>query len=226
MLDHAASDDAVRCIVITGAGTAFSAGEDLGALAQGYERGDVPDLGDTLVRRYNPLIRAIVHAPKPVIAAINGVAAGAGASIALACDVRVASQRAKLVLAFVKVGLVPDSAALWFLSRMIGTARTFDLAASGSALSAEEAHALGVVDHVFAPEDFDEGWQDTARRFASGPTRALALTKKLLHGVTERALEEQLELEVVVQTAAGRTSDHLEGVTAFFAKRRPDFQGR
>ncbi len=125
---RAAEDDGVRCIVITGSGRAFSAGEDLGALSDSYEKGEVPALGRTLVDRYNPLIRAVRAARKPVVAAVNGVAAGAGASLALACDFRIASEHAKLVLAFIKAGLVPDSGAVWFLSRMVGWARAWNLA--------------------------------------------------------------------------------------------------
>ncbi len=224
-VEAAAADAGVRCIVLTGAGRAFSAGEDLGALAGGYERGEAAPLGDTLVRRYNPLIRAIVRAPKPVVAAINGVAAGAGASIALACDVRLASEAAKLVLAFIKVGLVPDSGALWFLALLVGTGRALDLALSGAPVSANEAHALGLVNRVFSPETFEDGWREAAADLAAGPTAAVALTKKLLHAATEVSLDEQLEIEVQAQTEAGRTSDHLEGVQAFLSKRAARFEG-
>jgi len=222
----AAADEGVRCIVITGAGRAFSSGEDLAALAGGYERGEAPDLGDTLVRRYNPLIRAITGAPKPVVAAINGVAAGAGASVALACDYRIASERAKLVLAFVKVGLVPDSGAVWFLSKMIGTSRAWGIAASGDPVSAADALSQGIVHEVFSPDDFDAGWSGFAAELAAGPTRAYALTKELLYGATERSLNDQLELEVDAQTAAGKSADHMEGVQAFLGKRAPRFGGK
>src|ERR671918_396979 len=144
-VNGAADDDNVRCIVITGAGRAFSSGEDLGTLADGYRAGEVPDLGETLVKRYNPLIRAIRSAPKPVVAAVNGVAAGAGASVAFACDFRITSEKAKFVLAFVDVGLVPDSGAVWFLTKMVGTAKAWELAATGAPLSADEALRLEVV---------------------------------------------------------------------------------
>ena len=223
---RASADDAARCIVLTGAGRAFSSGEDLGALAADYEAGRAPELGDTLIRRYNPLITAIRAAPKPVVAAVNGVAAGAGASIALACDFRVAAHRAKLVLAFVKVGLVPDSGALWFLTRMIGSARAWDLAATAKPLSAPDALALGIFDEVFPDEGFEEGWRSFAAELARGPTRAYALIKRLISGVAERSLEEQLDLEIDAQTEAGHSEDHLEGVRAFLAKRAPDFKGR
>lgn len=175
--------------------------------------------------RYNPLIRAIRAAPKPVVAALNGVAAGAGASIALACDFRIASQHAKLILAFIKVGLVPDSGGLWFLIRMVGAARAWELAATGAPLSAEDALGLGLVSKVVAADNFDEEWKDFARSLATGPTRALALTKSLLDDAARLTLDEQLDREVEAQSEAGRTSDHLEGVRAFLGKRPPSFWG-
>ena len=222
---EAADDAAVRCLVITGAGRAFSSGEDLAALAGTYEAGHAPDLGQTLINRYNPLIRAIRDTHKPVIAAINGVAAGAGASVALACDYRIASERAKLVLAFVKVGLVPDSGALWFLARMVGTAIAFRLAATGDPISADDALALGILDRVVPEDTFEEQWRAFAAEIAAGPTEALALIKKLVGFAAEHTLEEQLQEEVHAQTRAGKTNDHLEGVTAFLGKRPPRFEG-
>lgn len=225
-VERAAADDEVRCIVITGAGRAFCAGEDLGALAADYEKGEAPDLGQTLTKRYNPLIRAIRAAPKPVLAAVNGVAAGAGASIALACDVRIASEHAKLVLAFINVGLVPDSGAVWFLTKTIGAARAWQLASTGRPLPAEEALALGLFDVVVGADEFDQTWRAEAARLAAGPTAAYALTKQLVGDAAERSLDRQLDAEVDAQTAAGRTDDHLEGVQAFLAKRPPKFTGR
>ncbi len=225
-VEEAAGDDEVRCIVITGAGRAFCAGEDLGVLAAGYEKGSVPDLGKTLTDRYNPLIRAIRTAPKPVVAAVNGVAAGAGASIALACDSRIASEHAKLVVAFINVGLVPDSGAVWFLSKMLGTARAWQLASTGRAVRADEALALGLFDYVVPADDFEGAWRGYAAKFAAGPTKAYALTKQLLNNAAERTLDGQLDAEVDAQTAAGRTDDHLEGVQAFLGKRPPKFTGR
>lgn len=225
-VEEAAADDTVRCIVITGAGRAFCAGEDLGALAAGYTEGTVPDLGKTLTDRYNPLIRAIRAAPKPVIAAVNGVAAGAGVSLALACDIRIASEHAKLVLAFIGVGLVPDSGAVWFLSRMVGSARAWQLASTGRPITAEEAHALGLFDEVVPADDFEKTWRERAVKLASGPTTAYALTKELVSQAANRSLDEHLEVEVDAQGAAGRTEDHLEGVQAFLSKRAPRFTGR
>lgn len=225
-LRDAAADDSVRCIVITGAGRAFSAGEDLAALQSIYESGDTPPLGATLVKRYNPTIETITSARKPVVAAINGVAAGAGASIALACDVRIASEKAKLVLAFINAGLVPDSGAVWFLARMVGTARAYRYAATAQPIDAETGKALGIFDEVADLESFDKTWRDSAAKLAQGPTEAYALTKELVYGAADRSLADQLQEEIAAQTKAGQTADHLEGTRAFLEKRRPNFQGR
>jgi 2-(1,2-epoxy-1,2-dihydrophenyl)acetyl-CoA isomerase len=225
-VEDAAGNEKVRCVVITGAGRAFSAGEDLGALAGTYERGDAPELGRILNDRYNPLIRAIRGAPKPVVAAVNGVAAGAGASIALACDFRVASENARLVLAFVKVGLVPDSGSMWFLTKMVGMANAFELCALGEPISAGDGQRLGLFNIVAPPEKFEDAWREFAERLAAGPTRAYALTKSLANYATERSIDEQLEFEIEAQSEAGRSADHVEGVQAFLAKRPPRFRGR
>lgn len=222
---HAAAEESIRCLVITGAGKAFCSGEDLTALSTQYENGGAPDLGRILTERYNPLIKMIVEAPKPVVAALNGVAAGAGASIALACDARVASEHASFVVPFARVGLVPDSAALFFLVRMIGTARAWDLACSSRSVGAHEAATLGLVNRVVPAGDFEPSWRSYARQLAEGPTRAYALTKAVLAGAPGSSLQEQLDAEVVAQRAAGRTKDHLEGVRAFLDKREPTFQG-
>ena len=222
----ASDDEGVRCIVVTGAGRAFSSGEDLGALQSDYERGEAPPLGNTLIERYNPLIRAIRNAPKPVLAAVNGVAAGAGASIALACDFRIASDKAKLVLAFIKAGLVPDSGAVWFLMRMCGASQAWHFAATGEPMTAEYAQECGIFHRVVAADEFDDAWRSWAAELAAGPTRAYALTKQLVNNAASSSLDDQLDLEVEAQTQAGATADHLEGVRAFLGKRPPEFKGR
>ena len=224
-VQRAAEDDAVRCLVITGAGRAFSSGEDLGALAEAYRSGEVPELGATLTNRYNPLIRALRSAPKPVVAAVNGVAAGAGASVALACDFRIASQHAKLVLAFIKVGLVPDSGAMWFLTKVVGSAKAWEMCAGGDPVSADDCLRLGIFNRVVPADEFEDSWRSFAIALASGPTRGYALTKRLAATAAELSLDDQLDLEVGVQSQAGATEDHLEGVRAFFEKRPPQFKG-
>jgi 2-(1,2-epoxy-1,2-dihydrophenyl)acetyl-CoA isomerase len=225
-VEEASRDEGCRCIVITGEGRAFCSGEDLGPLASDYQEGRAPDLGNTLVDRYNPLIRAIRSAPKPVIAAVNGVAAGAGASLALACDFRIAVDKAKLVLAFIKVGLVPDSGGVWFLTRMVGTAQAWRLAATGDPVGAEEAEKMGLFDEVVPAERLEEAWRSFALQMAAGPTKAYALAKRLVHFAADSPLADQLELEVEAQSEAGKSEDHIEGVQAFFAKRKPTFRGR
>ena len=222
----ASADDAVRCIVVTGEGRAFSSGEDLGALAEGYEKGDTAPLGNILDDRYNPLIRAITSAPKPVVAAVNGVAAGAGASVALACDFRIASEKAKLVLAFIKVGLVPDSGGIWFLTKMVGASKAWELSALGEPITADEALRLNLFNRVAPLDEFEDAWRSFVAELASGPTKAFALTKRLLRSAMENSLDEQLDLEGELQAEAGRSQDHLEGVRAFLGKRAPRFEGK
>jgi 2-(1,2-epoxy-1,2-dihydrophenyl)acetyl-CoA isomerase len=224
-VEQAASDEAVRCVLITGAGRAFSAGEDLSALAAAYEAGQPPDLGHILRSRYNPLILALRGAPKPVVAALNGVAAGAGASVALACDYRIASERATLAFPFAKVGLVPDSGATWFLVRMVGLSRAQELVQSGRAVGAVEALRLGLVHEVVPADELEARSQAVALELSQSATYAFGLTKTILDQSWDRSLEEQLEAEAEAQGMAGGTRDHLEGVRAFLSKRAPEFQG-
>jgi 2-(1,2-epoxy-1,2-dihydrophenyl)acetyl-CoA isomerase len=222
----AASDDDVRCLVLTGSGRAFCSGEDLAALAAGYEAGDAPDLGRVLKERYNPLILALRRAPKPVMAAVNGVAAGAGASIVLACDFRIAAERARVLFPFVNVGLIPDSGTTWLLPRMIGSTRAWDLISTGRAVGADEAYRLGIFTEVVSSDRFEETWRSLANELAAGPTRAFALTKALVDGSWDHPLAEHLGDEARAQAEAGATADHLAGVRAFLAKEAPTFEGR
>ena len=224
-LQEAAGARDVRCVVITGEGRAFSSGEDLAGLSQGYASGDAPDLGGILNRRYNPLIRTIRALPKPVVAAVNGGAAGAGASIALACDTRIASESARLVFAFAKVGLVPDSGAVWLLARMVGASRAWDIVTTGRTIDAAEGVDLGLFARVAPAGRFEATWRATARELAEGAPVALRLTKQLLAGSFDRSLDDQLEAEIEAQAEAGRSADHLEGVRAFLEKRPARFTG-
>jgi 2-(1,2-epoxy-1,2-dihydrophenyl)acetyl-CoA isomerase len=222
---ESAAEEAVRAVVITGRGKAFCAGEDLRALGSSYGEEKAPDLGDILRRRYNPAILAIRELRKPVVAAINGVAAGAGVSIALACDFRVMSEAASLVLAFSKVGLVPDSGGTWLLPRYVGVGRALRLAMEGDPLPASVALDLGLVDRLAPPADVLDVAEKEASRFGEGPTVGFGLIKRLIWKAHEQRLEDHLEDEAKAQEIAGRTDDHLEGVNAFLEKRPPRFTG-
>lgn len=218
-------DPDVRVIVITGAGRAFSSGQDLDDLKAKYVPGHVPHLGADLKKRYDPWVKRIRTMDKPVIAAVNGVAAGAGCSLALACDMRIASEHAKFIEVFVNVGLVPDSASTWMLPRLVGLGRAMDLCLTGRPVGAEEALAIGLVNQVVPADDLQAATAKVAKRLASLPGRALALTKRLLNQSMETTMTEQLEAESFAQETAGLTHDHFEGVTAFLEKRTAAFKG-
>ena len=225
-LAEAAGDPEVRCVVITGAGRGFCAGADLAQLEDAYKAGEPPALGDMLRARYHPVILPIVSMEKPVVASVNGVAAGAGASLALACDFRIASDKAKFFQAFVKVGLVPDSGSTYFLPRLVGTAKAAELAMLGEIVGAEEALRIGMVTKVVPADDLEKETRAFADRLASGPTRSYALTKKALRFGAVQDLESALEYEADLQNQIALTADHLEGVKAFMEKREPRFEGR
>lgn len=221
-----AADDSVRCVVVTGEGKAFCAGEDLRALSGDYESGKAPDLGEILRRRYNPAIQLIQSLRKPVVAAVNGVAAGAGMSLALACDFRVMAEEASLVLAFPKVGLVPDSGGTWLLPRYVGVGRAMELCFTGDPVNAARALELGLVNQIAPAPDVTKLAGEIASGFAEGPTLAFGLVKELVWNAHHTNLSDQLEAEADAQGEAGSSEDHLEGVKAFVQKRPPKFQGR
>jgi 2-(1,2-epoxy-1,2-dihydrophenyl)acetyl-CoA isomerase len=216
-----ARDPDVRAIVLTGAGRAFCAGQDL---RERLEPGAAP-LATEVRERYNPLILAMRTLEKPIVGAINGVAAGAGASLAFACDIRIAAEGATFVLAFGRVGLVPDSGATWFLPHLVGAAKAAELALIGESLSAADAERFGLVARVVPVESLMDEARALAIRLASGAPRAIALTKRALNRSWDATLEESLEYEAYLQGIAGATADHREGLAAFDEKRPPHFSG-
>lgn len=220
---QAARDDSVRCLVLTGNGRAFSAGQDLAAF---QARQADESILEHLRHGYNKLIMQMVTLPKPLIGAINGVAAGAGCGVALATDLRLAADSASFMLAFSRIGLAPDSGVSWLLPRLIGTARSYEMAVTGDPVDAATAHAWGMVNHVVPQAQLAETAAAWAERLAAGPTVAYGLTKRTLHQAWESDLPAALEYEAYMQELAGRTADHQEGVQAFLEKRTAVFQGK
>lgn len=219
-------DAAVRAAVITGAGRAFSAGQDLRDRASALERGDELRLGDELRRRYHPVIQGIRAMRKPVVAAVNGVVSGAGFGLAVACDVRVASSTATFRAGWARVGLVPDAGSAYFLPRIVGWGRAFDLILSSETLDAGEALRIGLVTRVWPERDFAREWRAFAQGIASGATEAYALSKEGLNAAWDHDFGSFLEIEASLQDRAGRTHDYAEGVRAFLGKRAARFEGR
>ena len=215
----------VRCLLITGAGRGFCAGQDLGDrnVAPGTA---APDLGESIENNYNPLIRTLRDLPMPVICAVNGVAAGAGANIALACDITLAARSASFIQAFCKIGLVPDSGGTWTLPRAVGMARAKALALLGDRLSAEQAEQWGMIWRCVDDAALQDEALKLARQLATQPTYGLALIKRALNASASNSFDEQLDLERDLQRLAGRSEDYREGVSAFMAKRTPEFKGR
>jgi len=214
--------EAVRAVYITGLGKGFSAGQDLAEVANP----EGPDMRQILSEHYNPVILRITQLEKPVIAAVNGVAAGAGANIALCCDVVVAAQSAFFIQAFSKIGLIPDSAGTFFLPRLIGWQKAGALMMLGEKVSATEAEKMGMIYKVFEDEAFEEASVKIAATLATMPTKGLAFTKQALQKSVTNNLSQQLQLEDILQQKAGATHDFNEGIQAFLDKRLPNFQGR
>lgn len=221
-LKQVAKNDEVRALIFTGTGKAFCAGQDLKEAAGLENR----SLAESLHKRYNPVIRAMRDLPKPIICKLNGIAAGAGCSLALACDVIVASEAASLTELFINIGLVPDSGSSFFLPRMVGSLKAFELCTLGTKISAHDALELGLVNQVVTAEGLDKVVNQLAARYAAAPTKAIGLIKKMLQKSTASTLDQMLEYEAYCQEIAGKTEDFREGVTAFLEKRAPQFTGK
>lgn len=214
-------DRAVRAVILTGAGRAFCAGQDLRERLEP----DAAPLGTEIRERYNPIIRAMRGLEKPIVGAINGVAAGAGASLAFACDLRIAAEGASFALAFGRVGLVPDSGATWLLPRLVGGARAAEIALLNDSVHAGAALSMGLVARVVGASELPDAAREMAGRLAQGAPIALALTKRALNAAWDRGLDAALEYEAYLQDLAGRSRDHAEGIAAFMEKRPPRFSG-
>ncbi len=225
-VDEVAGDTAVRAVVITGAGRGFSAGQDLLDRFLKVVAGEDLQLGNELRRRYHPVIAKIREMRKPVVAAVNGVAAGAGLGVAVACDVRVAAASASFRAAWSRIGLVPDAGSAYFLPRLIGWGRAMDMILTGDPVSADEALRIGLVTRVWPDEEFADAWRAYARVLAQGATEAYALSKEGLSASWDRDFVSFLELESSLQDRAGRTHDYAEGVRAFTSKTQAKFEGR
>lgn len=221
-LDECASLHEIRCVYITGAGKAFCAGQDIGELVGE----DKIELAQILSEHYNPIVKRLRNLPKPVIAAVNGVAAGAGANIALCCDIVVAAESATFIQAFSKIGLIPDSGGTFTLPRLIGWQKASALMMTGDKVSASEAERFGMIYKVFAADLFEEESKKIAQTLANMPTKGLAYTKHVLNYSFNNSWEEQLELEDQFQQKAALTEDYQEGINAFLEKRSANFKGK
>lgn len=219
--EQAKEDESIRVVVLTGAGeNAFSSGADLKKGLDGST-----SLGESLRKNYNPMILAIRNLPKPVICRLNGIAAGAGCSLALACDMIIASETAKMSQIFISIGLIVDAGSSFFLPKLVGSQKAFELCSTGRVVEAQECLALGLVNSVVAQEDLDAAVAKMATQYANAPTLAIGLLKKVLNQSYSSSLEEMLELEAIHQDLAGKTHDFGEGVMAFLQKRKPQFKG-
>ncbi|HEX6262164.1 MAG TPA: enoyl-CoA hydratase [Actinomycetota bacterium] len=226
VLEELRDDDEVRAVVLTGAGRGFCAGQDLTEFRDTGDAGDRLDIEQHLAETYHRLIPLMVESPKPVIAGVNGVAAGAGLSLAIACDVRIAGEEARFTQAFVKIGLIPDSGGTYLLPRIVGYAKALELSMSGEMIDAAEAHRIGLVSRVTPAADLEEEVRAYAAALAAMPTLAIAEAKRLLRDALTLDLREALHREAKAQARMGATEDFREGVTAFVEKREPSFRGR
>lgn len=215
-------DDQVRVVVLTGEGKAFCSGQDLKDSAADPDRSFMASLH----KRYNPIIRAMRTMPKPIICSLNGVAAGAGASLALASDYIIASENASLIEVFINIGLVPDSGSSYFLPRLVGSQKAFELATMGTKVGAVQAVELGLVNKAVAHSELESETALVADYYKQAPTKAIGLIKKMLNKSTTSTLDEMLEYEAYCQEIAGRSDDHKEGVQAFIQKRTAEFKGK
>lgn len=221
-LDRCSADDKIRAVILTGEGKAFCAGQDLSEATDPQG----PALQQIVAEHYNPIILKIRALEKPVIAAVNGVAAGAGANIALACDIVLAKESASFIQAFSKIGLIPDSGGTFLLPRLVGLQKSTALMMTGEKVGARDAEHMNMIYKAVADEDFNEAVSKLARQLAQMPTKGLGLTKRALNQSLFNSLENQLKTEEILQTEAGQTHDFKEGVTAFLEKRNPEFKGQ
>ncbi|PFO04470.1 2-(1,2-epoxy-1,2-dihydrophenyl)acetyl-CoA isomerase [Bacillus sp. AFS076308] len=216
----ASSSEEVRCIVITGEGRGFCSGQDLSEVDENMDHGQV------LREKYGPMIKQIYQCEKPIIAAVNGIAAGAGFSLALACDFRLLSDRASFINAFIHIGLIPDSGNSYFLTRLVGEAKALEISILGEKITADQAHVLGLATKVVSSDNWDAEVNQFAERIAALPTKAVGLIKRTIKATAEQSFTDYLEEEAQGQRIAGLTKDHREGVQAFMEKRKPNFIGK
>ncbi len=221
-LKAVAKDDQVRVVVLTGEGKAFCSGQDLKAASGSQKRSFI----QSLHKRYNPIISAMRNLPKPIVCRLNGVAAGAGCSLALACDVIVASEEATLIEVFINIGLVPDSGSSYFLPRTVGMNKAFELCSMGNKVKATDAVAIGLINQAVPATGLDQAVKHYTDYYAAAPTKSIGLIKKMLNKSAVSTLEEMLEYEAYCQEIAGNSADYQEGVTAFLEKRKPEFKGK